>query len=88
MNIAQAYGKLRDVQNTAIALKKGLCSAYEMDRFKPGEYTSIFFESVGGYSKENFSRNFEESYVEALKKIMEKEEFDFIRNTEAWSEII
>lgn len=88
VNIAQAYGKLRDVQNTATALKKAYAHAYEMDHFKPGEYTSIFFESVGGYSKENFSRNFEESYVEALKKIMEKEEFDFIRNTEAWSEII
>ncbi len=87
MNIAREYAKLQNGEKTVSALKKAYYHAYEMDHFKSGRYTSLFADT-GDYSKECFSRNFENSYVSWLKSVMDEKEFDFIRNTEEWNEII
>lgn len=87
MNIAREYAKLADPSKTISSLKKAYYHAYEMDYFKPGKYTSMFADT-GEYSKESFSRNFEKSYVEWLKNVMEENVFDFVRNTEEWNDII
>jgi hypothetical protein len=54
---------------------------------KPGQYTSMFADT-GTYSKEGFSRNFEESYKDRLKSIKQSRVFDFIRNTDERNEIV
>ena len=87
INIAQEYGKLRNQEKTISALKKAYYHAYEMDNFCSGQYTSIFADT-GKYSKENFTRNFESSYIDWLQKVMQEEVFDFIRDTEEWNNII
>lgn len=87
MNIAREYAKLQNCEKTVSALKKAYYHAYQMDHFKPGRYTSLFADT-GEYSKESFSRNFEKSYISWLKSVMDEKEFDFIRNTDEWNEII
>ena len=87
MNIAREYGKLQNQEKTILALKKAYYHAYEMDNFHSGQYTSIFADT-GKYSKESFSRNFESSYIDWLKKVMQEEVFDFVRNTDEWNNII
>lgn len=78
MNLAREYGKLRDAQKTIAALKKAYSHAQEMDHFQPGRYTSLFADTIE-YSKENLLRNFEKSYTEWLKNVMQEDVFDFIR---------
>ena len=87
MNISREYGKLHNQEKTISALKKAYFHAYEMDNFRSGQYTSIFADT-NTYSKENFSRNFESSYIDWLQKVMQEQVFDFIRNTEEWNNII
>ncbi|MDD4772861.1 MAG: helix-turn-helix transcriptional regulator [Eubacteriales bacterium] len=87
MNIAREYGKLCNQEKTISALKKAYYHSYKMDNFHSGEYTSIFADT-GKYSKESFSRNFESSYIDWLKKVMQEKVFDFIRNTDEWKNII
>lgn len=87
MNIAREYGKLQNQEKTISALKKAYYHAYEMDNFHSGQYTSMFADA-GKYSKENFYRNFESSYIDCLKKVMQEEVFDFVRNTDEWNNII
>lgn len=78
MNLAREYGKLRNAQKTIAALKKAYSHAQEMDHFQPGRYTSLFADTIE-YSKENLLRNFEKSYTEWLKNVMQEDVFDFIR---------
>lgn len=87
MNIAREYGKLQNSEKTIAALKKAYCHAYEMDNFQPGQYTSLFADT-GKYSEENFTRNFEFSHIDWLKKTMEDKVFDFLRNTDEWNAVI
>ncbi len=86
-NIAEEYAKLQDSEHTISALKKAYHHAYQTDHFEQKRYTSLFADTIE-YSEENFTRNFENSYVSLLESEMERQEFDFIRNTDEWNEII
>lgn len=87
MNISGEYARLKDASNTISALKKAYYHAYEMDNFKEGKYSSLFADT-GEYSKKSFLKNFEKSYVEWLKSVMQESVFDFIRDTEEWNSIM
>ncbi|MBS6475317.1 MAG: helix-turn-helix transcriptional regulator [Clostridiales bacterium] len=87
MHIAREYAKLQNREKTVSALKKAYNHAYEMDHFKSGKYTTMFADT-GEYSKESFTRNFEKSYVDWLKSLMNEKVFDFIRDTDEWNEVI
>ncbi len=87
MNLAREYGKMQNSEKTVEALSKAYYHACEMDNFHSGQYTSLFADT-GKYSKEDFTRNFEFSYIDWLKKTMEEKVFDFVRNTDEWNDII
>lgn len=87
MNLSREYAKCENKERTINALKTAYLHAYEMDHFKPGKYTSIFADT-GSYSVEGFTKNFETSYIDWLKKTMEDKVFDFIRKTDEFQHII
>ncbi|HBL85082.1 MAG: hypothetical protein A2Y17_11420 [Clostridiales bacterium GWF2_38_85] len=86
MNIAEEYAKMKNTEKVMQALNKTYNHACVLDNFATGKYTSIFSDT-GEYSKEGFSRNFENSYMEWLKNIMENQVFDYIRNTDSFKEL-
>lgn len=87
INIANEYAKLQNTEKTLETLREACVHAKAMDNISEGQYTSMF-SNTGKYSKEGISKNFEDSYVNWLKKAMSKKEYDFIRGKKEFENII
>lgn len=85
-NIAEEYAKCREEEKTISALKNAWKYTVAAEHLEAGPYTSIFADR-GSYSEESVYRNNDAGPVSWMKEIMEKEAFDFIRETEAFRSI-
>lgn len=87
MYLAREYAVCKDEAKTLNALKMSYGYSFKRDNLESGKYTSIFADS-GSYSEKNFFKDSEKTSVEGLKEVMQDEVFDFIRETDAFREIM
>ena len=87
MYLAREYAACGDQEKTIQALKTSYKYSFERDHLKAGSYTSIFADT-GSYSGKNFFNDSEKTSVEGLKAVMQDEVFDFVRETDAFREIM
>ena len=87
MHLAREYAACGDREKTINALKTSYQYSFEKDHLESGRYTSIFMDRCS-YSGKNYFKDSEQSSVEGLKEIMRNEIFDFVRETDAFREIM
>lgn len=85
-DIARNYAQMQNADKTIKALSKAYEHAKVMDNFPTGKYTSMFVDTAE-YTKSDFSRNFEYSYIDIINNTMKDKAFDFIRETDEFKKI-
>jgi len=87
MYLAREYAACGDKEKTLNALKASYQHSFEEDHLESGRYTSVFMDRCS-YSGKDYFKDSEQSSVEGLKKVMQNEVFDFVRETDAFREIM